>query len=66
MKKWNYISPEKVNIRQMIDDTVDDYDEIDQSIKERTLRAYAAYDCFDYAGNGNYFAYPDCDAAETM
>ncbi len=63
-KKYIYSSPEIVDLKNFIDNTLDDYAEIDQSISERTLSVYA-YDCFDYAGNGNYFAYPDCISGET-
>jgi hypothetical protein len=64
-KRYVYIDPQEVNFQQMVEESLTDFAEVDQSIATRTLNVYA-YDCFDYAGNGNYFAYPDCIPGETI
>ncbi len=64
-KKYSYIDPQEVNFQQMVQESLRDFAEVDESIAARTLNVYA-YDCFDYAGNGNYFAYPDCIPGETI
>ncbi|GEM_PF-2579179 len=65
MKKYLYIAPVMINFQDMVEESLGDFAEVDQSIAMRTLNVYA-YDCFDYAGNGNYFAYPDCIPGETV
>ena len=64
-KKYQYQAPQAIDFDDMVKESVSDFAEIDRSIAMRTLNVYA-YDCFDYAGNGNYFAYPDCGPTETF
>jgi hypothetical protein len=62
-KKYYFTIPEKFSMDSLVEDTLNGYEEIDKSIRERTLNVYA-YDCFDYSGDGNYFATPDCMVGE--
>ena len=64
-KKYVFSKPVVVSFESMVHDSISDFKEIDKAITQRTLNVYA-YDCFDYAGNGNYFAYPDCMPGETF
>lgn len=64
-KKYIFVKPEKVSFENMVEESLKDFKEIDASIAQRTINVYA-YDCFDYAGNGNYFAYPDCMTGESF
>jgi hypothetical protein len=45
MKKYVYIPPEEMPFEDMMEEFIPNYDQLDESTKQKTLQVYA-YNCF--------------------